>query len=539
MWKTFNVMYWLLIAAASTGAAMALDTGDLMISSNRLTDDYLLITERPDYSYYFDTENFRIHYETEGENAVYHPDEDINPIDGVPDYINRMAEYLEHARNVYINELGYDAPPPDDGMGGDDRYDIYVGTTTGLVIPEYPSNYYPERWAFVSFAFIGNDLRNQYHPDDPYPFMMATCAHEYFHAVQMAYRAFTDDPTPWWFELTANWAEERAFDDLNEVYHYVGDYFLKINRSIYKTGGSHMYGAWVLAEYFSQNYENDIIKKIFEKLIHFDNAMDAILATFTQPGLDFDREFSKFGIWNYFTYYNYQPGFFDEGNDFPATVPIARAHYYYPTNWIEAPIKVENLGMAYIYFANPGYNKCDLKIEFMADGQYPIGIGLAAIYVDRPIQVSTYDMDPGQNTELSINEFNNCQGAIMCVNWRYQNDCPDDSASYEYSARLDSIITDITATSSEPPRDFELKGNYPNPFNLSSNIIFYWNSEPADYKMGIYDIKGALVQKLTGVAVAGENAVTWTAHSGAASGIYLYRLEVGDKAADGRMMLLK
>ena len=539
MLRTFKIACLLFSAVLIGGTAGAVTSGDLVVFSDSLANLPSALAERPDLTHYYDTLHFKIHYETEGEYAVYHADEDIAPPDGVPDYINRMGEFLEQSWSVYIDQSDFDIPPPDDGLGGDNRYDIYVMDIAGLTVPDYPSDYYPERIAYTAFSYIGNDLRNAHHPDDPYPFLKATCAHEFFHAIQMAYRVGLDDPSLWWIELTANWGEERVFDDLNEVYYYLPDYYLKINRSIYRTGGSHMYGAWVWAEYLSQNYDVDFVKKVFEKLIHLDNSLDAIKAAFDFSQPEFDLEFTRYGIWNFFTFYNAQPGFFEEAYDFPATVPLARVHYYYPTNWVDSPQRVENLGLAYIYFANPGYNKSDLRIDFRADEVYPIGVGLAAIYSGGQVEVSQYNLEPGEQTQLWVRQFNHCRGALMCVDWRYQHSDSDDSAGYSYNAELDTLMTGIASDDTNQPRQFELKGNFPNPFNLSSNIIFYWNSRPVDYKISIYDIKGALVRQLTGLAAAGENTVTWKADPETASGLYLYKLTVGDESAGGRMMLLK
>ncbi len=60
---------------------------------------------------------FIIHFDTTGSFAVYHPNEDINPADGIPDYVNRTAEYFESAYDSLVLGLGFD-PPPSDGSAG-------------------------------------------------------------------------------------------------------------------------------------------------------------------------------------------------------------------------------------------------------------------------------------------------------------------------------------------------------------------------------------------------------------------------------------
>ncbi|MCP4583406.1 MAG: T9SS type A sorting domain-containing protein [candidate division Zixibacteria bacterium] len=533
--KFLLIFIWLLWSAGT----MAITTGDLLTAVKSAEDWPSMALERPELPDTYGTDNFLIHYTTEGEDAVFHPDVDINPRDGVPDYINRMSSFLEEAHHIYINVLGYDYPPSDEGFGGDERYDIYVTTITGLTVPEFRSEQYPERLAYAAYSYIGNDLRNEPHPDNPIPFLMATCAHEYFHAVQMAYRTYTEEDIAWWHELTAVWAEDRVFSGLNEHYYYIDDYYSKINRSIYQTGGAHVYGAWIFAEYLSQNYGVNIIRMIWEKLINFDNSMAAITTSLSELGLNLDEEFSIFSGWNYFTHHNYRPGFFVEGESYPVSVPIALSHYSYPTEVIETPQSIENLGIAYVYFGNPGVVKTNLIIDFRSDIQSPEGLCIAAIYNNKPIEISTYNVPPNQNITLTVEDFDDCDGVVLCVNWRYQSWTLSDSACYRYYAYLDTIIVGVTAGKDSAPAEFSLDGNYPNPFNLSSNIIFHWNLKPSDYNIRFYDLGGRLIERLDGVAQTGVNSVQWTPSNDIASGVYFYRLNIGDMVANRRMVLLK
>ncbi|GEM_PF-1969486 len=516
-----------------------ISTGDLIMALKDSTNWPPLILDRPDLPCSFSSEFFKIHYDTAGDYPVYYPDEDVDPVDGTPDYINRMAEYLELAHYKYIILLGYDMPPPDEGIGGDNRYDIYVSSITGLTAPEFQSDYYPDRQAYASYIHIGNDLRNEFHPDDPLPFLKATCAHEYFHAVQMAYRAFTGDSTFWWYELTANWAEERVFDDLNEVYYYLEDYYLKIDHSIYLTGGSHMYGAWVFAEFLSQRHGIDIIRQIFVKLINLDNSLVAIKTVLSEQEINFDYEFTLFTAWNYFTNSSYRPGFFEEGEHFPITVPLSVNHSTYPTGWVDTPRAIENLGIGYMHFENTVVNKSNLVIEFNADQDYPEELALIAIYNEQPIEISTYRLEPGQEIVMQVEDFNECEGVVLSINWPYQGYAIIDSAHYRYNAYIDSIPSGFTSNKPPRPDEFKLYGNYPNPFNLSCNIIFYWNSGPINYKINIYNISGRIVDRLDGLTERGVNSVNWVPENGIASGFYYYRLLIGEHQANAKMLFLK
>lgn len=86
--------------------------------------------------------------------------------------------------------------------------------------------------------------------------------------------------------------------------------------------------------------------------------------------------------------------------------------------------------------------------------------------------------------------------------------------------------------------DYIISGNYPNPFN-SSTEIRYILPALSNVRIDIYNLLGRHVETLIdGYQQAGEHKITWDS-SDRASGIYFYRLNAGDKIITGRMTLLK
>jgi hypothetical protein len=528
-----------LILSARITAAQWNSTGELImaVKTPELWPPLELV--RPHLSFNYDTPFFRIHYDKSGIYAVYHPDEDINPNDGVPDYINRMSEYLEAAYNTYSNLLGFDEPPLDNGSGGNDKYDIYVTDITGLTVPDFPSDYYPGRAAYAAYTYIGCDLRTQNHPDDPLPFLQATCAHEIFHAFQMAYRAYTSDETDWWYELTANWAEERVFDELNEIYYYLPDYYRKVDKSLYLTGGGHTYGAWVFAEFLSENYGNSIIERIFEQLITFDISLYAIEAALVGQNVEINNCFANFARWNYFTAQNWRPGFFEEGFYFPETVPITLAHYEYPTGQIETPKAVENLGCAYFAFYKPALPRANLNINFGAGPLHPLNLSITTIYNNQPIAGRILRIERGNQTNIRLEDFEHTEVVVMVVYWPYEGVAAADSAEYYYSAEIDTITSSIGEQTVGIPGQFELRAIYPNPFNSSCLISFSWAQQPTPYSIKIYDITGREVDKLDGNAQPGLNNIAWRPSTLVGGGVYFCRLSIDGFKTTGKLLYLK
>jgi len=86
--------------------------------------------------------------------------------------------------------------------------------------------------------------------------------------------------------------------------------------------------------------------------------------------------------------------------------------------------------------------------------------------------------------------------------------------------------------------DFVLCQNYPNPFNAETSIG-YSLAEAGDVNLSVYDITGRLVATLVDEKqMAGHRSVDWDA-STVSSGLYFYKLSIGDFTETKRMILIK
>lgn len=124
----------------------------------------------------------------------------------------------------------------------------------------------------------------------------------------------------------------------------------------------------------------------------------------------------------------------------------------------------------------------------------------------------------------------------------------DDPGDFPYHCTIHpSMMASLTVNSAtgindpvdnQRPESFTLEGNYPNPFNASTTIKFASANE-AHAKITVYDILGREVQVVfDGTVAAGEHSLIWDASKNA-SGVYFYRLTIGDKTETKAMTLLK
>ncbi len=101
---------------------------------------------------------------------------------------------------------------------------------------------------------------------------------------------------------------------------------------------------------------------------------------------------------------------------------------------------------------------------------------------------------------------------------------------------FEAIIED--ENNSEKPGVAELRPNYPNPFNPTTNITFYLPEE-RPVRLGVYNIVGQQVALLMDDTVRqGEHSVVWDA-TNKPSGIYIVQLETGNRTLTRKITLIK
>lgn len=113
------------------------------------------------------------------------------------------------------------------------------------------------------------------------------------------------------------------------------------------------------------------------------------------------------------------------------------------------------------------------------------------------------------------------------------------SAPTQGAARLPAALVDAA----ELPREFALDQNYPNPFNSGTAIAFDLPQQEI-VDLTVYTISGQKVATLVqGIRASGYHQVFWDGRDEAgavlASGVYLYRLQVGDQLKTRKMLLVR
>jgi len=124
----------------------------------------------------------------------------------------------------------------------------------------------------------------------------------------------------------------------------------------------------------------------------------------------------------------------------------------------------------------------------------------------------------------------------------------DASAGKTYWYRVGAVASDgewmsQTVSIAVPAAVLTLHQNVPNPFNPTTMIAFVL-PERTRAMLAIYDIEGRHVRTLVDAILnGGRNETTWdgtdTEGDPVSSGVYLYRLEVGDQTITKKLTILK
>ncbi len=263
---------------------------------------------RPTADSYYDTPDghFKIHY---------------NSWEVDTHYVHRCGEFFERAWQVEVDSLGFLPPVSDGTLGGDSRLDVYITdfpyAIYGMTVPD-EGGYGPAPWNDVSVYIEVNTSYDGFPPnDDPegsnWGAFKVTCAHEFFHAVQMAYDY---NEEVWMLEIASVWMEDIVYDYVNDYYNYQYDFFENPWKSIMTYDGIHEYSSAHWFHYLSENYSAEVIKAIFNKMIYADG-MEAISEGLDSLGLSLNREFTEFVAWDYLTGSRADSFHFQEAANYP------------------------------------------------------------------------------------------------------------------------------------------------------------------------------------------------------------------------------
>ena len=207
--------------------------------------------------------------------------------------------------------------------------------------------------------------------------------------------------------------------------------------------------------------------------------------------------------------------------------------------WLAAGMGLEDVGNALLPYILG--NVAGLQAQATAAGAPLTHSNGATVVVDdsgQDLDIDDFDYDAYYYYDMMVNHVGGriwAQSYATCfpAKWTQRVD-----SHWSYMGAL-STVNDNNITVDR----FELKGNYPNPFNPTTKIRFT-NDRSSNVKVTVYALNGEKVATIMNRNVnAGAYDVSWNGRNSNGSivptGMYLYDIESDGRRLQGKMLFLK
>jgi len=476
---------------------------------------------------------FRLLFRRDGFHAV--PSDDVSGT-GIPDYIERAAEYADYSWQRQVADIGFVDPVGATPLIIEFRnigtraygYTVRDGQTTRIVVHNtflnFPPNDDPE----------GNQLGA----------LKVTIAHELKHSIQFATNRWQGDAgSTHWVEMDATMMENIVYPQVNDYYNYIGGtagIFGNPGRST-PVAYSHVTWSLFFAEHLGMSYWVDAWEQVRrDPLIPMIHAMRRAAESGTFPGNSdpddpnhgvsrFRELFVRNHLWHATSGSRTVDGYgFAESAAYPdAAIELVPAPV--PEPYMDTG-QLSTLSAAY-RMLYPGTGQVG-QIWITATHDHDnLGIGVLAYRRDGTVTewmpAGVLDGD-GVTRGFSPFSVADVDSFLLVV--------ANADRSSPVSYQLDVFIGSI-------PDVVVLEQNFPNPFseaagNPGTTIVFRV-SEREHVRLSVYDVTGRKVALLMdGEADPGRYSVPFDA-KGLASGVYIYRLQAGSVRKTGKMTFLR
>jgi hypothetical protein len=261
--------------------------------------------------------NVCVHWVDEDGNEDVPPPLDVDPANGIPDWVDLTLMTWEAVWFQEIDTIGYRAPLSDfasPNNGGDITLDVYLDDLGSVGVFGYctsddPSAGDPGVYAVSAYCVIDNDFAPEQYGENhtPQEFLEVTSAHEFHHASQFAYDWLEDY---WLMEGTATNIEETVYPaiDDNVVFLMLWSPLTRPGSPLDRGGlGNSEYGAWIFWRFLQEKVAGDpaIVREIWERadasspgVSPDDYSLQAVTKELSQRGLAFRDVFAQFATAN-------------------------------------------------------------------------------------------------------------------------------------------------------------------------------------------------------------------------------------------------
>ncbi|MCB9515789.1 MAG: hypothetical protein H6693_06310 [Candidatus Latescibacteria bacterium] len=479
---------------------------------------------------------FRLTYFTTGTDAV--PTTDTNPANGIPDFVERCAEYMDWSWQYEIDTIGFEAPTILAGVDYQVSFKnfAYYGVTyplgSGRTRIELHRNF---------IGFPAND-----DPDgDQLGAAKVTAGHEFKHASQYPTSNWSEGG---WVELDATWMEDQVYPATNDYHNYIaytGSPLYTPQQSL-DSGGSGSYEDCIWQTIMSEKWGMQFIVDLWQLRASFPSwpmltSYDNHLATVGSSRAALMAEWTR---WNYLTGFKASDAW-DDNPDGEGGYPDAHELYscnvFYTVSGLGTPPSTtcEDMGARYARHLSVSGLSDYPKITFNGDDTADFRPQVIIKKLDGTLQFDSVVMGANDDGEVTLTvPFS--QISELGISFPH---CSISGGYKSFSYTLtEDVSTDVTPEGTPAMR---LHPAYPNPFNPKTNIRFDLAAD-AHVTLAVVSPMGRVHRTLLAGELqgAGEHTVVFDGKDDAgqplASGVYFAMLSIGGRQSElTKLTLLK
>ncbi|HEX2296354.1 MAG TPA: MXAN_6640 family putative metalloprotease [Actinomycetota bacterium] len=277
------------------------------------------------------SEHFCVHWTDAGRHAVAPADTDA---DTIPDYVEQVQTEMESVWGSIVDDLAFKAPKSDvtsdNTVTGDDagKLDVYLVESGsdgvyGYCTTDDPNLLDPSRgyeyFDGSAYCALDDDFApSQFRGAPADESLRVTAAHEFFHAVQLAYAAGHDT---WMAEGTAAMIEDAVHDDVDDNYQYlVASPLRRPFQPLDTSATPFHYGAFLWWQYLTELEQTGgigIIRETWENAAVDGLGGPGLISTFAVKRALGDHDVSFKAAKAFFSTVNFVPeAFYEEGGGY-------------------------------------------------------------------------------------------------------------------------------------------------------------------------------------------------------------------------------
>lgn len=266
---------------------------------------------------------FRVHFDTAGVHAAALLDTARNRIPGTAvAFAESVLASLAFVAPIECVTLGYGSLRDDGVLGGGPEYDVYVMDLANMYGYTTPDGWPPDGGTATTFITIDNDfafvrpVKNR-----GIPGMQVTVAHELHHALQIGNYGYWQDHT-YFYEMTSTWMEDVLYPAVDDYLQYLfasWGHFRNPDRP-FTSNELICYSRGIWGHYIAARFGRDMMRTMWEQIrtaIPI-TAMDRALRT---RDSDVAAAFAEWSLWNHFTGARSVPAkYYPDAADYPTMI---------------------------------------------------------------------------------------------------------------------------------------------------------------------------------------------------------------------------